>query len=35
MDIHRERESANKLMNRLLLNLSNDIGIEISYAFFY
>lgn len=30
MDIHRGRGNANKLMNRLLLNLSNDLGIEIS-----
>jgi dipeptidase D len=30
MDIHRGRGNANKLMNRLLLNLSNDLAIEIS-----
>jgi dipeptidase D len=30
MDIHRGRGNANKLMNRLLLNLSNDLDIEIS-----
>jgi hypothetical protein len=35
MDIHRGRGNANKLINRLLLNLSNDLGIELSYAFFY
>ena len=30
MDIHKGRGNANKLMNRLLLNLSNDLQIEIS-----
>ena len=30
MDIHRGRGNANKLMNRLLLNLSKDLDIEIS-----
>jgi dipeptidase D len=30
MDIHRGRGNANKLMNRLLLNLSNDLDIKIS-----
>jgi len=30
MDIHKGRGNANKLMNRLLLNLSNDLDIEIS-----
>ncbi len=30
MDIHKGRGNANKLMNRLLLNLSNDFAIEIS-----
>ena len=30
MDIHRGRGNANKLMNRLLFDLSNDLGIEIS-----
>ncbi len=29
MDIHRGRGNANKIMNRLLLNLSNDLHIEI------
>jgi dipeptidase D len=30
MDIHRGRGNANKIMNRLLLNLSNDLHIEIA-----
>jgi dipeptidase D len=30
MDIHKGRGNANKLMNRLLLNLSKDLAIEIS-----
>lgn len=30
MDIHKGRGNANKLMNRLLLNLSKDLDIEIS-----
>jgi dipeptidase D len=30
MDIHRGRGNANKIMNRLLLNLSNDLQIEIA-----
>ena len=30
MDIHKGRGNANKLMNRLLLSLSNDLAIEIS-----
>lgn len=30
MDIHRGRGNANKLMNRLLLSLSNNYGIEIA-----
>ena len=30
MDIHRGRGNANKIMNRLLLNLSNDLNIEIA-----
>ncbi len=30
MDIHRGRGNANKIMNRLLLSLSNDLQVEIS-----
>lgn len=30
MDIHRGRGNANKLMNRILLNLTKDLGIEIA-----